>query len=228
MKRKEPLKLPCLKRSLKEEKNELTCYDGQLLDDGHAYPPLWVLSQLADRGQQTLWHLALSNHRLQPLNVGNDAQSDLRRGIFQLYGNQGKQMFNGAENNVVSSRDVKRKQILLRADGWKIIDLAGEPINAPYPPWGKTIPFPWFQKLNSSQCQSFEKLLELTRRLSRTLNKYPLLCFRTYVEKQGQKQNKVGFAALLRRRFSLDNIKRITDDENLTCVFDKNTLLLPK
>ena len=104
MKRKEPLKVAMFEETnvpIWKEENVLTCDDWQLFDDGHAYPPLWVLSKFADRWQQRLWHLSLPDDRLQPLDVGNDAESDLRRGIFQLYGNQGKQMFDGAENHVV-------------------------------------------------------------------------------------------------------------------------------
>ena len=58
--------------------HQLPRQQGHVLDDGQADPPLGVLGQLHDGGQQGLGQLADADHLVDAVQVGDDVQAHLR------------------------------------------------------------------------------------------------------------------------------------------------------
>jgi len=57
--------------------HQLPCQQGHVLYDGQADPPLGVLGQLHDGGQQGLGQLADADHFVHAVQVGDDVQAHL-------------------------------------------------------------------------------------------------------------------------------------------------------
>ena len=72
--------------------HQLSGEERHVLDDGEAHPPLGVLGQLDDGGQQRLRQLRDADHLVHAVQVRDDVQSHLGALVFQLGQEQGQEV----------------------------------------------------------------------------------------------------------------------------------------
>lgn len=64
--------------SLAHVTHQLPCQQGHVFYDGETNPPLSILCQLHNGGQQWLWQLPYADHLIHAVQIGDDIQTHLR------------------------------------------------------------------------------------------------------------------------------------------------------